>query len=235
MSATTEKKWIGDFIIELRLREVRGDAIGDAVAVVKELLDDSGQDPLQAFGTPRHYADQLDLPLVEGAGLKLGATLAPALGTLALLVYIPAVWAFFGGEPLGYSLPQLLMLMVPLLAIATLPLYIEKLVRRFWAPVAALGICVAAAIASMFFKSPVGTDSWFSADALIVSVLSGLVLLAASIWGMYETARTPDDPIVDPLSTPRKTSPLARLMAAVLPHAMLPLVALIASVTARLA
>lgn len=226
MSPTTEKKWLDDFVIELRLREVRGDAIGDAVAAVKELLADSGENPLQAFGTPRHYAEQLELPLVEGAGFDPGTTLAPALGALALLVYIPAVWALFGNEPLGYSLPQVLLLLAPLLIVATLPLYLDRLVRHFWVFAAVFGLSIAAAVASASFAPAPGTTPWLRADALIVSAISSLVLLAASIWGMYETARTPDDPIVDPLSAPNESTGRRGIMAAILPHALMPIFAL---------
>ncbi|MGL3806872.1 hypothetical protein ACSYDW_12330 [Paeniglutamicibacter sp. R2-26] len=226
MNSTDEKKWINDFTIELRVREVRGDAIGDAVASVKEFLADSGQAPLEAFGTPRQYADQLDLPLVEGAGLRPGATLAPTLAFLALLVNIPAVSALAGGTELGFSLPQLLLLLVPLLAVATLPFYLEKLVRRFWAPVVAWGICIVAAASSAFFAPTAGGVAWLSVDPLVAGVLSGLILLAASFWGMYETAHTPDDPIVAPLTSPRKSSSISNFLATVLPHALIPLVAL---------
>lgn len=232
MSTTAEKKWIDDFVIELRLREVRGDAIGDAVAAVKELLADSGENPLQAFGTPRQYAKQLELPLVEGAGFDPGATLAPALGALALLVYSPAVWAFFGDEPLGYSLPQVLLLLVPLLIVAALPLYLDKLVRHFWVFAAVFGLSIAAAIASASFAPAPGTTPWLRADALIVSAVSALVLLAAFLWGIRDSARTPDDPIVDPLSTPKESTGRGRIMASILPHALMPIFALGSTVAA---
>lgn len=234
MSTTAETQWIDDFIIELRLREVRGDAIGDAVASVRELLADSGEDPHRAFGTPREYAAQLELPLVEGAGANPGATLAQGLGVLALLVYVPAAWAFFGREPLGYSLPQLLLLLIPLVVVATLPLYLDKLVRHFWVLLAALGLCIAAAVASSFFAPAAGTTPWLRADALAVAAASALVLLATAAWGIRSTARSADDPIVDPLAAPGKPSARSRILSTVLPHALMPLFALGTAVAAWL-
>lgn len=226
MSATSEKKWIDDFILELRLREVRGDAIGDAVASVRELLADSGQSPHQAFGTPHHYAEQLELPLVESPGINPGSTLVPAVGVLALLIYIPAVGAFFEGEPLGYSLPQVLLFTIPLLLVVTLPLYINWMLRHFWVFFALLGLSIASAVVSAFFKPAAGTTPWLQVDALAVGVVSGLVLLATTAWGIRDSARTPNDPIVDPLSTPKESSRRSRILASVLPHALMPLFAL---------
>lgn len=52
----TNDAWIVDFTLALRLRSVRGDAIGDAVAVVREHLADSGENATEAFGDPRSYA-----------------------------------------------------------------------------------------------------------------------------------------------------------------------------------
>ena len=42
MKTMNEKKWLDAFILELRLREVRGEAIGDAAASVKELRSHKG-------------------------------------------------------------------------------------------------------------------------------------------------------------------------------------------------
>jgi len=43
-------------IYELRLRDVSGYVIGDAVAHVEEHIADTGEDPVEAFGTPAVYA-----------------------------------------------------------------------------------------------------------------------------------------------------------------------------------
>ena len=103
MKTMTAKKWMDEFILELRLRDVRGDAIGDAAASVRELVADSGQDPLSAFGPPREYAAGLERPMVSQAGrTSWNDILAPAIGVLSFLFYTPALWAYFGGTGLGY-------------------------------------------------------------------------------------------------------------------------------------
>lgn len=235
MKTMTEKQWMDEFILELRLREVRGDAIGDAVASVRELVTDSGQDPLSAFGPPREYADGLELPRVSQAGrTSWNDILAPAIAVLAFLVYSPAVWAHFGGTGLGYSMPQLLLLLVPAFTVACLPLYFNRAVRNPWILMTVIGLSVAAAIAASFFAPVAGEAPWLEADALSVCLVAGLIMVATAIWGAISSLRMPDDPIVDPLQA-RKTGPkAARLAVAVIPSLMLPLAAVLTTLTAWL-
>ncbi len=43
-------------IYELRLRDIPGNVIGDTVAQVESRIADTGEDPVDAFGTPGDYA-----------------------------------------------------------------------------------------------------------------------------------------------------------------------------------
>ncbi|MDO9378314.1 MAG: hypothetical protein Q7T56_05665 [Nocardioidaceae bacterium] len=43
-------------ILALRLKDVPGDRIGEVVAEVESHVADTGEDPTEAFGTPREYA-----------------------------------------------------------------------------------------------------------------------------------------------------------------------------------
>jgi hypothetical protein len=51
--------WRDALIAELRLRDVPGDRIGEALAEVDAFCDDSGQTPPEAFGDPITYAKSL--------------------------------------------------------------------------------------------------------------------------------------------------------------------------------
>lgn len=53
---TAVKPYTEQLIYELRLRDVPGDVIGDAVAQVESHLADTGEDPTEAFGSPADYA-----------------------------------------------------------------------------------------------------------------------------------------------------------------------------------
>lgn len=234
MNATAEKKWIEDFILELRLREVRGDAIGDAVASVKELLADTGQAPEQVFGTPRAYANQLDLPLVENAGFDPRSTIGFGIGVLALLIYSPAIWAYFEGKPLGYSLPQLLLLLVPVLVVATIPLYVEKLIHKVWIIFPLLFLSSGAAVASTFLAPVTVEEAWLQVEALPVAAIAAVILVATAVWDVRKSTRIPDDPIINPLTTSKEPSGLTKFLLAALPPALMPLFALGLTITAWL-
>lgn len=51
--------WRDSFVIELRLQNVTGSRIGDALAQVDAHCADSGEEPAQAFGHPVDYADHV--------------------------------------------------------------------------------------------------------------------------------------------------------------------------------
>lgn len=55
------KKWLDEFVVELRLHNVPGAAIGDAVATVQAHCSDSGENAQAAFGDAREYARSLEL------------------------------------------------------------------------------------------------------------------------------------------------------------------------------
>lgn len=57
----TNKRWLDDFTLELRLRDVPGSVIGDALETVEAHLKDSGESAVDVFGDPTTYADSLDL------------------------------------------------------------------------------------------------------------------------------------------------------------------------------
>ncbi len=56
----TREKTMNDYrqslILALRLKDVPGDRIGEIVAQVESHVADTGEDPTDAFGTPKHYA-----------------------------------------------------------------------------------------------------------------------------------------------------------------------------------
>lgn len=53
---TTVKKYTRQLIFGLRLRDIPGDVIGDALAQVESHVANTGEDPVAAFGPAREYA-----------------------------------------------------------------------------------------------------------------------------------------------------------------------------------
>ena len=76
------RQWIDDMVVELRLRDVTGAAIGDAVASVESHCADSGETPREAFGDPREYASSLTFAeddLTGDSVREWGAVMAPVV------------------------------------------------------------------------------------------------------------------------------------------------------------
>lgn len=75
---TTDLKGYRDeLLLALRLRDVPGPRIAEALAEVDSHVAETGEDPVEAFGPPRAYADRL----AESLGLRPGGTLRRALLT----------------------------------------------------------------------------------------------------------------------------------------------------------
>ena len=51
------RAWLDELTLELRLKDVGGRDIGDAVASAREFLSDAGVPAREVFGAPRVYAE----------------------------------------------------------------------------------------------------------------------------------------------------------------------------------
>lgn len=81
--------WRDAFVVQLRLRDVPGRSIGDALAQVDAHCAESGESPLQAFGDAAEYADEMapSLPHTArvpwwGSGVLAGSTMLGVVGFL---------------------------------------------------------------------------------------------------------------------------------------------------------
>ena len=57
---TNDKKWFDQLVMELRLRQVHGSAIGDTIASTRELLGDTGQRAEERSGQPETTLPRLN-------------------------------------------------------------------------------------------------------------------------------------------------------------------------------
>lgn len=220
-TTVTDKTWIDQFTVELRLRRVRGPVIGDAVASVRELVADSGQSAEEAFGSPREYAASLELPTVSSRESAVRTVLLPVLGLFAFLIFALASTAWFNQDLVLLSIPQVLLLAVPVLLtlMFALPFYPRAVIRQRWLP-AVLILVAAAAGAVGTLVAPTSTaDAWLAVSALPLLVGTAVVLGVLSVIGTIVTIRgSDDDEIVEPLSAldergrRRGTSPLLILV-----------------------
>src|SRR5690606_28405595 len=65
-----EEDWADAFVLELRLLDVHGTVIGDALAEVDSHCADSGEGARETFGDPVEYARSLDLPRMPDTGWR---------------------------------------------------------------------------------------------------------------------------------------------------------------------
>lgn len=199
-TTTTDKTWIDLFVVELRLRRVSGSAIGDAVASVRELLADSGQSAEEAFGPAREYAASLDLP-VAGQRRQALQIVLPVLGLLAFLVFALASTAWFADAPVLFSVPQVVLLAVPVLLTILIPtpFCLRAIFTRRWLPAALVVVAgLASAGAALLAPSSV-EDAWLALPALPLLIGMMAMLVALSAIGTIATLNGDDrEDIVDP-------------------------------------
>lgn len=192
-----DRKWIEELIIALRLRDVRGDAIGDAVAAVESHCAESGETPHEAFGDPHDYAASLDFPAAQRepvTGKVWLAVLAPVVaGLLGLAAAVAMVRAVRLGQDVEITMGQLASL--ALLGVIVLAITrILSLLLRSWA----LGTLVfGGAIVVMTAVAVLWRQPAVSAPPLVMGLVAAL-LLAFSVVGNRRQAGRLADPVRDP-------------------------------------
>ncbi|WP_167045238.1 hypothetical protein [Salinibacterium sp. ZJ454] len=203
-----EKKWLDELAMELRLREVSGPAIGDAVASARELLADTGQGAHETFGSARDYAAALELPRASDGGALKSVLWTSLLGLLAFLLFAQATAALALEEPLLASPGQLALLSVPVILSAFLPLYLALAIRRRWVLVALVAVCAASGVLSALLAPSTPAEAWLAVDPIPWLIASGAMMVLLSIWGTVAALRRgdADDGITLPLEVPSAAS-----------------------------
>ena len=188
------RRWFDDFVVELRLQDVPGDAIGDAVASAREFLADSGGTPAEVFGLPRAYAESLDLPRSREPRSAMAALLVPTcLGLLGFFAVAAAVSST--GASVRVTLPGLLIVLTGLALAACAPLLLGLFVRGpFWRPVGGfMAVFTLQVLIGVFARDTV----LFTLPAVTTALIGGLILLSTSLWGQFRKGSAPD-PILEP-------------------------------------
>lgn len=180
---TTNKRWLDDFTMELRLRDVPGSVIGDALETVESHLRDSGESAVDAFGDPTTYADSLELegrtPARRLRTVRYVAlSMAQLLGVYFTVVALPPV---IRGQNLALPVVGVAILTLMLAALA---LFVAFL-RYFLAPSHLLRLVVFWVVAT---AAVIGGAWLWAASATTVALpampalVFGLVLQLACGW-----------------------------------------------------
>jgi hypothetical protein len=209
MQQTGDKKWFDQLVMELRLRQVHGSAIGDTIASARELLSDTGQHAEEAFGPARDYAESLELPSAPKNDWVRKALWPSLLGLLAFLVFNQALVSWVRSESLLISPAQVIFLAIPVVLIAFLPLYLDVIIRRLWACIALGAIGALSGLMSAIATPTERADAWLVVDPLPWLIGSALVMVVISLRSTFwAPLTTPDDGITDPISGTNDSSTL---------------------------
>ncbi len=199
---TLPKKWAEDFVVELRLRGVRGSDIGDALKHVESYCQDSRESPEEAFGPAPDYARSL--PFAAGrvddvsAARMIRVGLPSFVGLVGMLVSLNTFDTWRSGETVQFTVGWLVLLAVTVALSITAAAWLDVIVRhRLLAGIIGAVIYGGAVVAAVLLKTVAFTAPVAACGA------SGVALLIVS--GLLN-ARMPLqlDPVRDP--TLRRTA-----------------------------
>ena len=195
----TEKKWFDELIVELRLRQVHGSAIGDTVASAHELLDDTGRGAEETFGPARDYAAALELPARPRYEWVRTALWPSLLGLLAFLLFVQTASAWARSELLFVSPAQLALLATPVLLTALFPLYLDAVVRRVWLGIVLVAVSGLAGFFSGVVAPTTLADAWLAIPPVPWLIGSSVVMVVLSVMNTIRSSRPGSrDEIIDP-------------------------------------
>ncbi|WP_448070842.1 hypothetical protein [Georgenia yuyongxinii] len=190
--ARVDAAWENDFVLELRLLDVDGRLIGDALEQVRAHCAQSGESAEEAFGEPGAYARRLEMP-TEPA--RLAGVLAPSLvGLAGMFVTLAAVQAWDQGEPFTLTVGLLVAIGVVVAAVTLAARHLRSIVdHTAWAIVLATVPLAAAVVAGVLLTAAV-----VRLPALPIVVLGVALLLGAAITEHRAVAGMAD-PVVSPV------------------------------------
>ncbi|MFC4556521.1 hypothetical protein [Georgenia faecalis] len=211
-----DSAWESDFIVELRLRDVDGHAIGDALEQVRSHCAESGQSAREAFGDPVAYARTLDLPAEP---LGLGVVIARSVAAIASMFL--TLWGFtawLDGEGFTLTLGHVAVVALLVGAVLMLPRLLSVIVRHPWWS----GLVMGAVVAGTVVVQVLLTQPLVVLPTPVVMAVGAAGLLATSLWEVL-SADADADPVVSPVTGREDEDTRAgRIMAALTPW-LLPL------------
>lgn len=223
-------QWRDAFAVQLRLRNVPGAKIGEALAEVDTHCADAGQSPLEAFGDPQAYAETLSAGLGSPTTPRTPVSRKDALTTLSTLAGI--VCLLEGVDSTAHSLPGTLTaghLAGVIAGTAGVAAILTLLFRTSHRRVKWLLIPVTfVSVSAMFYVQAAWETPLIHAPGWLLLTIGVLSLAVA--WFPLMSGRLLTDRIVDP-RTGAEPYPATRLILAIvrwgLPAALLMAVVLV--------
>lgn len=192
-----EPSWAEALVLELRLRDVPGDVIGDVLAEVESHVVDSRSPAHVAFGDPVAYAALVAETAARPEPVDVRTTVSSAVGGTALVVVVDAAVGWWRDDTFDLTGGTLALALGITLVVAALTRFGAPLLRRLvtasaWRTVPAL-MAVMAAVVGL----SVLARQWHLATlpAAPVTLVALAVVAATTVLHL----RSPD---VDPLVAP---------------------------------
>ncbi|WP_104177225.1 hypothetical protein [Cryobacterium sp. Y50] len=203
---SSNKKWFDELTLELRMRDVFGHAIGDAVATARELLLDTGQSAEEAFGPARAYAASLDLPRGSGHDWATRGLWTSMFGLLAFSLFVQTVGAWTQEELLLITPAQLVIAAALGGLVALLPLYLAAAIRRPWLLVLLFAVGAGCGFLWSAMTPATTAEAWISLDPLPWLLGSAIAMVLLSTWNTIQTLRRGN---LDDITAPIPARPAA--------------------------
>lgn len=207
-----EEDWADAFVLELRLLDVHGTVIGDALAEVDSHCADSGEGARETFGDPVEYARSLDLPRMPDAGWRgLVPVLVPVGVQLAGMFAVSAAAGplrhgegveVAAGHAVGALVLGLALTALAVWADAILRLFIERPVIAFFGFSAVIAVVVLPGAAVGLPGVMAGLAAPIATVPAPVALGAGVLLLVVGCYLEIRRRDTDADPVVDPRSAP---------------------------------
>lgn len=200
MTADLQKdhqQWLDELALELRLRNVGGRQIGDAVATAREFLSDAHVPAEDAFGSPRTYAEELRLlPTGDDDDSLRRTVLHAAVDVLGFLALAFAGGAAWRGERFDLDAGTAVLVATVLVLVLLTPRLLPTILRAApWKIFAGAFGLLAFQVAVLF---PLDDVDLVTLPAWPVAAF-GLLVLTGSVVRAWTARDELEDPIVEPL------------------------------------
>lgn len=206
IAPSVDRDWRNDLILELRLLDVPGDRIGDALMTVEAHITESRESAPEAFGDARAYARDLTSGAEPQRWPVTPAVIAGAVvGVLSMLAITRAFSAWLAGGPVQVVLGDAVSLgVLVLLMLATIAMFTQVL--RFVADhpwltfaISFVGLGAIFAVPALLLRHPL-----LEAPSLTVGLVGLGLLAVSSMLIVVQTAQ--HDEITAPGHSPSRTN-----------------------------
>jgi len=135
-----------DFVVELRLLDVGGRHIGEALEQVRSHCVESGQDVHEAFGDPTAHARSLDLPTHEGGPARM--LFSTAGGLIGMFLALWSFTAWLEDEDFTLTVGYVTVAVVLALLAPIHLRYVRAVVEHPWRAALVAGLVLTAVVAA---------------------------------------------------------------------------------------